>query len=83
MPSMFSLTHPDLVNSAPPETQEASLTTTERGGAKRTAKKTRKRKAPRLSIFDVSKLVVAERIKSRLELSTNERGKGRFSAIHR
>ena len=62
-----SVNHPDLVNSAPPETQEASLTTTERGGTKRTAKKTRKRKAPRLSIFDVSKLVVGKRIKSRLE----------------
>ena len=57
-----------MVNSAPPETQEASLTTTERGGTKTTAKKTRKRKAPRLSIFDVSKLVVAKRLKSRLEL---------------
>ena len=63
-----SMNHPDLVNSAPPRTQEASLTTTERGGTKRKAKKTRKRKAPRLSIFDVSKLVVAKGIKSRLEL---------------
>ena len=63
-----SVNHPDLVNSAPPRTQEASVTTTERGGTKRTAKKTRKRKAPRLSIFDVSKLVVAKGIKSRLEL---------------
>ena len=53
-----------MVNSAPPETQEASLTTRERGGTKRTAKKTRKRKAPGLSIFDVSKLVVAKRRKS-------------------
>ena len=57
-----------MVNSAPPRTQEASLTTTERGGTKRTAKKTRKRKTLRLSIFDVSKLVVAKGIKSRLEL---------------
>ena len=67
-----------LVNSAPPRTQEASLTTTERGGTKRAAKKTRKRRAPRLSIFGVSKLVVARSS----SLSTNERGKGRFSAIH-
>ena len=63
-----SVNHPDLVNSTPPRTQEASLTTTERGGTKRTAKKPRKRKALRLSIFDVSKLVVAKGIKSRLEL---------------
>ena len=63
-----SVNHPDLVNSAPPRTQEASLTTTERGETKRIAKKTRKRKAPRLSIFNVSKLVVAKGIKSSLEL---------------
>ena len=62
------MNHPDLVNSAPPRTQDASLTTTERGGTKRKAKKTRKLKAPRLSIFDVSKLVVAKGIKSSLEL---------------
>ena len=62
------MNHPDLVNSPPPRTQEASLTTTERHGTKRKGKKPRKRKAPRLSIFDVTKLVVAKGIKSRLEL---------------
>ena len=33
--------HPDLVNSAPSRTLEASLTTTEHGGTKRKAKTTR------------------------------------------
>ena len=49
-----------MVNSAPSRTQEASLKTTEHGGRKRKAKKNKRNDKTRLlSIFDVSKLVVA------------------------
>ena len=48
------------MNSAPSRTQEASLKTTEHGGRKRKAKKNKRNDKTRLlSIFDVSKLVVA------------------------
>ena len=83
-----SVNHPELVNSAPPRTQEASVTTTERGGTKRTAKKTRKKKGTPSQYFRRVQASRSKRNKvqaraSCSSLSTNERGKGRFSAIYR
>ena len=58
--------HPDLANSKPPQTLQASQSLIESG--RKLGKSARKRKRARLSIYNVSQLVVAKGIKTRVEL---------------
>ena len=60
-----SPSHPDLANSRPPQTSQASQAKVDKNGS--VTKSSRKRKN-RLSIYQVSQIAVAKGIKSRLEL---------------
>ena len=58
--------HPDLQNS-PPKTQEASEVRIG-SGKKKSAKSSKRKRKPRLSVFDVSQIVIDKGIKTRTEL---------------
>ena len=68
MEFLQSLNHPDLANSKPPQTLQASQSLIASG--RKLGKSARKCKRARLSIYDVSQLVVAKGIKTRVELLT-------------